>query len=121
MSSHSRDKQISRRRFLAIGAGAVAAVPLSTVVGSLKAYAQDGDKLAEDNPQAMALGYKHDASQVDTAKYPKRAGDEGAKQFCHNCNLYQAKGEEGWGPCSIFPGKQVAAKGWCNAWVPKAG
>ena len=61
------------------------------------------------------------AAQVDTAKYPKRAGEAGAKQFCYNCNLYNAAGEEGWGPCQIFPGKQVAAKGWCNAWVPKAG
>ena len=121
MSSPLSDKKLSRRRFLAIGAGAVAAVPLSAVVGSLKAYAQDGEKLAEDNAQAVALGYKHDAAQVDTAKYPTRAGEAGAKQFCYNCNLYNAAGEEGWGPCQIFPGKQVAAKGWCNAWVPKAG
>ncbi|MEJ2515193.1 MAG: high-potential iron-sulfur protein [Gammaproteobacteria bacterium] len=121
MSSHSHDSKLSRRRFLVIGAGAVAAVPLASVVGSLKAYAQEGDKLAEDNPQAMALGYKHDATEVDTGKYPKRAGDAGAKQFCHNCNLYKgAEGDE-WGACSIFPGKLVKADGWCNAWVPKAG
>jgi len=24
------------------------------------------------------------------------------------------------GPCPLFAGKQVAAKGWCNAWVKKA-
>lgn len=121
MSNHSSDAKLSRRRFLAIGAGVAVAVPLSAVVGSLKAYAQDSDHLAEDNPQAMALGYKNDATQVDTAKYPKRAGDAGAKQFCHSCNLYKgAEGEE-WGPCQIFPGKLVHANGWCNAWVPKAG
>jgi len=121
MSRDLSDKTLSRRRFLTLGAGVVAAVPLSAVMGSLKAYAQDGDKLTEDNPQAMALGYTHDAAQVDTAKYPKRSGDAGAKQFCYNCNLYKADGQEGWGPCQIFPGKVVAAKGWCNAWVPKAG
>ena len=38
--------------------------------------------LAEDHPIAVALGYKADASQVDVQKYPKRAGAEGAKQFC---------------------------------------
>ena len=27
---------------------------------------------------------------------------------------------DAWAPCAIFPGKQVAAKGWCAAWVKKA-
>ena len=62
---------------------------------------------------------QYDATTVDTAKFPKRAGDAGATQFCDNCQLYQ--GGDEWGPCSIFPGKAVAAKGWCNAWVPKQG
>ena len=26
-----------------------------------------------------------------------------------------------WRPCSLFPGKSVAADGWCSAWVKKAG
>jgi hypothetical protein len=24
------------------------------------------------------------------------------------------------GPCPLFPGKQVSAKGWCSAWAKKA-
>jgi hypothetical protein len=112
---------MSRRRFLLVGAGAVVAVPLGSMVAALPAYAQEMDKVDPANPQAKALGYVHDASAVDTSKYPKRAGEEGAKQFCHNCNLYTGKEGEEWGPCQIFPGKLVAADGWCNAWVPKSG
>lgn len=119
MSNSMAPKSVARRRFLMVGAGAVAAVPLCTVLGSLKAYADELPRLEESNAQAVALGYKHDAASVDTQKYPKRAGDAGASQFCRNCNLYQAAGDAEWGPCSIFPGKSVAGRGWCNAWVPR--
>jgi hypothetical protein len=80
------------------------------------AFAQ-GAKLAENDPQAMALGYVHSAAKVDKAKFPKFA----ASQNCANCALYQAKAGDAWGGCAIFPGKQVAAKGWCSAWAKKAG
>lgn len=73
----------------------------------------------ESDPSAVALGYLHDASKVDTTKFPKKAGPEGAKQLCLNCSLYQPKTETV-GGCSIFPGKNVAAQGWCNVWAPKA-
>ena len=112
-------KRVSRRLFISIAAGAAATLPLASLMSALPAHAGDMPKLAEDDPQASALGYKHDASAVDTGKFPKRAGDAGATQFCHNCQLFQ--GGDEWGPCSIFPGKAVAADGWCNAWVPKQG
>jgi High potential iron-sulfur protein len=73
--------------------------------------------LAENDAQAVALGYKADATKVDTKKFPKYA----ASQVCSNCQLYSGKDKEAAGPCGIFPGKQVAAKGWCSAWVKKAG
>jgi hypothetical protein len=79
-------------------------------------FARAADKVSESDPTATALGYKHDAGAVDTAKWAKRAGDAGAKQFCDNCALYGDMGED-WGSCSIFQGRLVAAKGWCNAWV----
>ncbi len=75
-------------------------------------------KLTEDDPIALALGYREDASTVDAQKYPKRAGAEGAKQFCRNCTLYTEKAD-GYGGCTAIPGKLVAGNGWCNAWVPK--
>lgn len=77
-------------------------------------------RLTEDDPTADALGYHHDATQVDTTKYPRRAGAEGATQFCHNCSLYQGQEGDEWGGCSLFPGKSVNANGWCNGWVAKA-
>ncbi len=72
--------------------------------------------VAENDPQAAAVGYKADASKVDKAKYPKFA----AGQSCANCALFQAKAGAASGGCGLFPGKQVAAKGWCSAWAKKA-
>ena len=107
----SNSKQFTRRDVLAAG-GAIIATSLMgrTVIAA--------DKVTEDDPTAMALGYVHDASAVDTGKWPKRAGDAGAKQFCNNCALYQDAGD-GWGSCSIFQGRLVKGAGWCNAWIAK--
>lgn len=70
----------------------------------------------ESDPQAVALGYKADATKADKAKYPKYA----AGQNCANCALYQGKPADAAGGCPLFAGKQVAAKGWCSAWAKKA-
>lgn len=79
--------------------------------------AQDGmPRLSEDDPQAKTLGYVHEASSVDQAKYPRfQAG-----QACSNCALYLGAADSEWGGCSIFPGKAVKATGWCNVYAPKA-
>ena len=92
----------------------VSAVSVAGLVANKVAYAQP--MIAETDAQAVALGYKHDAKQVDKAKFPKYV--EG--QLCSNCQLYTAKGPKD-GLCTIFPGKLVAADGWCNLWVKKAG
>ncbi|WP_297727343.1 high-potential iron-sulfur protein [Limnohabitans sp. Rim8] len=72
--------------------------------------------LAESDAQAVALGYKTDASKVDKAKQTKYA----AGQVCSNCALFQAASGAAAGACPLFAGKQVAAKGWCTAWAKKA-
>jgi hypothetical protein len=36
-----------------------------------------------------------------------------------NCQLYQTKAADN-GGCTIFPGKLVAAAGWCSAYQKKA-
>lgn len=113
-------KKISRRKFIGT---ALAAAALTPVVGRglfQAAHAGELPKVSEDDPTAVALGYVHDAASVDTSKFPKRAGEAGATQFCDNCSLYQAAEGEEWGKCSIFPGKLVKGAGWCNAWVAKA-
>ena len=102
----------SRRAFLntSVTLSATALIPsISIAAGQLE--------LQESDPIAIALGYKKNASTVDTTKYPKRAGAAGATQFCNNCALYSA-GEDGLGGCTAIPGKQVAGLGWCNAWIP---
>lgn len=71
--------------------------------------------LAETDAQAVALGYKADANKVDKAKFPKYA----AGRACSNCALYQGASNSNAGACPLFAGKQVAAKGWCNAWAQK--
>ena len=99
----------SRRTFMTVSAASVATLATAKV-----AFAQP--MLEESNAQAVALGYKADATKVDTAKFAKyKAG-----QHCGNCQLYTAKGADS-GACSVFPGKLVAAAGWCNLWVKKAG
>jgi hypothetical protein len=117
----------SRRQFLTkAGLSLCLIAPLTL---NLKALAEAGKLVLvpETDPQAVALGYKTDASKVDTKKWPKRAGADGAKQFCYNCSLYQYTGTDPKGSgsaiCQIFAGRAVQGKGWCNTWVqnPKVG
>jgi High potential iron-sulfur protein len=107
-SSMSRS---SRRVFIAqvvAGGGAMVA---------LGARAQGAPMLDEKDAQATALGYVADTTKADAKKYPKHSKD----QLCSNCQLYTGKAGDKAGPCSLFAGKQVAANGWCSAWVKKPG
>ena len=103
----------SRRQFLAISATMVAAAAVAPRI----AHAQGAlPQIDEADPTAAALGYKHDSSKVDAAKYPNHK----AEQNCANCKLVQGADADAWRPCSIFPGKSVNAKGWCAAYAAKA-
>lgn len=114
------DTRLDRRRFLKLGLSGIAALPVMAAAPVAALASESGAPLVdESDPSAVALGYVHDATKADVSRFPKRTGDAGSRQFCHNCSLYQAAGETGEGPCSIFPGKSVKAAGWCNAWVPK--
>jgi hypothetical protein len=84
-------------------------------VAARTAHAQAA-RLEESDPAAAALGYKHDATKVDKAKYPAYV----AGRNCANCQLFAAKGKEEWAPCAAVGNKLVNAKGWCVAWVKKA-
>lgn len=109
-------KRYDRRGFLKLGlqagggALALTAIPISL---------QAAEEVSEDDPLAKAMGYVKDATQTDTAKFPKRAGEAGANQFCHNCALYAGSEEDEKAPCSIFQSRLVEGQGWCNAWVAK--
>jgi hypothetical protein len=101
-------KNINRRTFVKVTAGSLATIPL------LVSAQAESNKLAEDDATAVVLGYKEKSAAVDAEMYPNH--DD--KQLCSGCSLY-VDGGNGWGACAIFPGKQVAARGWCSAYAAK--
>ena len=108
----SNDKEIeSRRRFLKVAAGTTAA---AVVLGGLPRLARAADlpPLSPTDPTAKALDYVEDASKSANPKH--KAGD-----VCANCQFYSGGGS-GRGPCQLFPGKSVNAKGWCVSHARKA-
>lgn len=100
------------RRAVLRSAALVATVPVAALVPGRPALAQE--RLSESDPAARALGYVHDAANVDADRYPRYEPG----QQCSNCNLLQGSEGESWRPCDIFPDRLVAANGWCSAWVP---
>ncbi|MGK0374625.1 MAG: hypothetical protein ACJA2E_001097 [Arenicella sp.] len=104
--------KLGRRSFVKFAAGSLLAIP---VLANIKlAAANDAEKLAEDDPMAMALGYKEDTASVDAASHPNHKPE----QNCIGCVLYQGD-DPAWGGCGAFPGKKVAGNGWCVAYAAK--
>ena len=99
-----------RSSFLKHSALGLGALPVLNLLGST-AWAAGEVELTENDPMAVALGYKHVAEEGGNAGVPRTENS-----FCDNCAQYVAT-QDGWGTCNIFPGKLVAAKGWCNVWV----
>ena len=97
----------TRRSFLyALGTGVIA-IPLSTLTREGSVSAADAPKLDPEDPTAKALEYVHVSAD--------------ATQLCVGCQLYTGAAGDEWGPCAIFPGKLVNAKGWCKSWIVKSG
>ena len=103
-------RTINRRNLLKLGAAAAAGGIIARTGYAVEAV------LSPDDPTALGLGYIEDHTKVDTIKWSRKAGPDGDKQMCTSCALYVDKGD-GYGGCSIFPGKLVKGAGWCNAWV----
>ena len=113
--------KVSRRHFTLKALATFSAVLAAKHVVAQTAPKPTGGDLPESDPVAKALGYYADASKVDVKKWPKKAGPEGTKQNCANCQLYQAQaGETARGGCTLFPNRWVSTKGWCNGYIPKA-
>lgn len=98
------DPRTSRRRFMRVAGGSLAVLPFAGLLPARTAAGAELPPVTADDPTAKALAYV-DESTV-------------AGQFCHNCNFWQG-GDADRGPCQIFPGKSVAAKGWCKSWTKK--
>lgn len=69
--------------------------------------------LQPNEAKAKELGYLEDASKVDAKKFPAFAPG----QSCENCLQLQGKEGAAYRPCTLFPGKLVAAAGWCSGWT----
>ena len=96
MKNKTHDK---KRRAILKG---LASIPVLAIAGYQST--SHAAMLSTDDPTAKALAY--------TAKSTTKG------QTCANCNLYQG-GSAAAGACTIFPGKDVAAAGWCKSWVAK--
>jgi High potential iron-sulfur protein len=110
---------VSRRealRGLAIAAGVVAALPcrqaFSVAPQGAQAPGAAAPHLDVKDPAAVAVGYVESAAKVDPKKYPTYS--QGSN--CENCLQLQGAAGAGYRPCTLFPGKLVAAAGWCSAW-----
>ena len=102
-------RKLSRREVLqrlAAGAGIVVALPGRTAL-SAEAH------LDVKDPSAVAVGYVEDAAKVDAQQHPTYS--KGSS--CANCLQLQGADGASYRPCSLFPGKLVAAAGWCSAWT----
>ena len=98
-----------RRCWLKLAAAGLAAGAAGTVLG------QAPKRVEESEPQAQALGYKHDAAKADKAKFANyRPG-----HLCENCNFSKGKADDAWRACDLFGAREVNAKGWCTGWVKK--
>jgi hypothetical protein len=100
----------SRRQFLAtvpvLGAGALGCMEV--------AVAQDAI-LKDSDPEAAAIEYRTEATQVDPSRNPKYV----TGQNCSNCNIFYADSGAPSGACGIVFGKLVAATGWCTSYAKK--
>lgn len=99
-----------RRRFFATAGTSFGAAVVASALPRF-AFADDLPHLTLDDPTAKALNYTEDANK---APAPHQAG-----QICANCNFYTG-GATGFGPCQLFIGKSVNAKGWCSGYAKKA-
>lgn len=99
-------KKLTRRQVLGTAATALTVSPLLALTSRL-AIAAEASRVDPNDPQAKALAYVHQSPKQDSN--------------CANCQLYTGAADAEWGPCAIFPGKQVAGAGWCSAWVKKSG
>jgi hypothetical protein len=114
----------SRRDAVKVIAGGLAAVPLMNLVGMASAQAEELPHVdPATDPTAQALKY-HEVGDSEAAMADKKAANRPGKpveeQFCNNCQFVLAD-SGAWRPCSLFPGKAVAEKGWCASWTLKAG
>jgi hypothetical protein len=113
MSQNDQPVNMHRRQFFGTVGAAAGSVALGAL-GCNVAAAADLPPLKETDPLGVSMNYKEDTTKVDGKKFPNHKAD----QTCANCQFYQGPAT-GVGPCQIFAGKSVTAKGWCQVWALK--
>ena len=110
-----------RRRLIKLASAAAATGLVGATLGpyctaALAQAPAAAQHVSEHDPTAMALGYADDTSRVDQNKFAKHTVD----QVCSKCNFYSGAAGSNEGPCLVFQGKLVAARGGCSSYTPKA-
>ncbi len=93
----------------------IRSLSLASALSLVKVATAQGT-VSETDPQAVALGYRADSTQVDGKKYPNHS----VSQSCSGCALFQGARTDASAACAVFANKQVNAKGWCSAWTKRA-
>ncbi|GAA0714778.1 high-potential iron-sulfur protein [Dokdonella soli] len=104
----------ARRRFLKIAVIGAATAPIAATLLPRIGRADDLPHLDVNDATAKALHYTEDASTA-TGNPTFKAGSN-----CANCQFFQGKAGDQFGPCLLFPGKSVHSKGWCASYNKKA-
>jgi High potential iron-sulfur protein len=110
------DSRFDRRTLLKSALVGLAALPAAGLVRDAAAQGS-APHLDEKDSLAVSMGYVHDYKKLDPNKVPQFK--PGSK--CSNCVQLTGKEGDAWRPCNLFPGKLVAAEGWCKVWVLKPG
>jgi hypothetical protein len=73
-------------------------------------------KAEENEPKAVAVGYRHDSGTVDGSRYPKHQ----PQQNCEGCLAFYPSDDETdeWGECDLMSDRLVHKKGWCSSFKP---
>ena len=104
-----------RRDFLKHGSLAVISLAMLARTLPSSAQAKPLPHLAENDPQAAALGYRHDAKKVDKKKFANwQAGKD-----CDDCiQFVPGPTSEAAGSCKVVAGS-ISPHGYCLAFTPK--
>ena len=97
------NETLSRRVLLNQAIAVAALIPAFAL--TRRAIGAAATPLDPADPMAKALAYAETSAKPD--------------QECANCAQFQGRAGDSRAACNIFPGKTVAAAGWCSVWAKK--
>ncbi|WP_374352091.1 high-potential iron-sulfur protein [Chitinimonas sp.] len=84
------------------------------LAASRASAAEPSGEIAENDPDAVRIGYRRDASQIDKRTTPGYADG----QTCMSCMLFNRKSGTSLGACEAINHRLVTEGGWCKVYVP---